>query len=46
MKTWKSWLAAALILFLAGIIICGVGFILMGFDFTQLEIMMNGGMLY
>lgn len=45
MKKSTSWLIAGLIFFFAGVIICGVASVLMGFDFTQMEIFASGGFM-
>ena len=43
MKKSTSWLIAGLVFFFGGAVICGVASLLMGFDFTQLEMFVIGG---
>ncbi|MBO4610257.1 MAG: hypothetical protein J5696_10365 [Lachnospiraceae bacterium] len=46
MKRSTSWLIAGLVFFFAGVIICGIASVLMGFDYTQMEIYIPGGFIF
>lgn len=46
MKRSISWLIAGLVFFFAGVIICGIASVLMGFDYTQMEIFVSGGFIH
>ncbi len=46
MKKSVSWLIAGLVFFFFGTIICGIASVLMGFDFSQMEIYVSGGFIF
>jgi hypothetical protein len=46
MKRSTGWLIAGLVFFFAGVIICGIASVLMGFDYTQMEIFVSGGFIH